>query len=378
MSSSFKNSPAVSYELFSPEDPAFQEAAKQCRQGPARPDIEPLDHSDIDQTIWWFSTLVDIAFYYSGYIHDDPTERAKYILTMVYMVTNAPSEHFRREHGLPYLSRLQAILDEEAAQPAVPSYSNEEAYNDSIAEQGSSQQEDTQAGVGETEIGEIDDGEQSESGQKLFVGPATLEGIDYSRPRCMNCRITKKKWCSRVDEGQQGHEGTKCHRCKENEPCIAEPTKPTINGVRPTYGRRREVIKAPPPYMPAMEQAETEAGIANSLNEAEEDSHRTDMQHNTRADGEGEVEKSSNQLQSTSSTEASSSSSAETRWYLPRCLRCIEKGKKCSRVDGNGPCHNCKATDRKPEELCLPEATQDVEEGKLPFYGWDKSKEKKK
>lgn len=69
-------------------------------------------------------------------------------------------------------------------------------------------------------------------------------------------------------------------------------------------------------------------------------------------------------------------SPSRIRWWLPRCLECMRKGKTCERVDGSGPCRQCqKARNKVP---CVAEPLQKVAPGKTPFYGRDKSNEPKR
>ncbi|CZR54020.1 uncharacterized protein PAC_03903 [Phialocephala subalpina] len=76
----------------------------------------------------------------------------------------------------------------------------------------------------------------------------------------------------------------------------------------------------------------------------------------------------------------SSTPAPNRRWWLPRCEECKRKGKACSRVDGNGPCIQCRNSRTKNgvQCKCVPEKEKIVPDGTLPFYGRDKSGEPKR
>lgn len=90
--------------------------------------------------------------------------------------------------------------------------------------------------------GDESDDEDPVTGQKKFVGNAIGMAIPFEKPACEACKI-RKKGCSRVEEGQTKNSGTKCHRCKPGQFCVAEKTKsPGADGTPPIYGRPKKSL----------------------------------------------------------------------------------------------------------------------------------------
>ncbi|KAF8849731.1 hypothetical protein BDZ45DRAFT_697330 [Acephala macrosclerotiorum] len=89
---------------------------------------------------------------------------------------------------------------------------------------------------------------------------------------------------------------------------------------------------------------------------------------------------SSTSVTTTASSHPSSAPAPNRRYWLPRCTECIRKRKPCSRVDGNGPCKQCRNS--RPKNgvkcKCVPEEEKIVPVGTLPYYGRDKRGEPKR
>lgn len=340
---------------FDINDPALQDALAVCGEQPIAPRC--FNHSDPEETTKWLTEFYyTIESYPKVVLREDRTKRSKFYLDVVYFLGQGPDQH-NDWHELPWLWALQfevarredviyyAVKHDLSFQEATVIIQEEFGTNPHVQ----AIDQDTTGPVvdlrllnhGLERYCTLDTSDKKEKGAKSNKGTeGKVIGIDSADENDENGEETEDQLMDieSADEGDENGEGS----------------EEQVIGIES-----------------ADEDDESEE--ASEFDDDEEPPEKsTKVKHRTtKTKSASDARKTYTQ---NSRSDAKNAKKEVIPYHLPRCTACIDRRKSCSRLDGSGvPCEGCAKSKKK-----TPCVSEKLQEGPNPFYGRDKSQQKKR